>query len=58
MLDQAELEGKHKAVDQLHTDIQALTDLMVQAGYNETHSLPVVPLLSVERTLAEQVRLL
>lgn len=53
---QAESEERHKAVDQLHTDIQTLSDLTVQADYNTTHDLPVTALLAVpDRSLAQQV---
>ena len=56
MLDQAESEARHKAVDDLQTDIQTLSDLMVQANYNNTHALPVLPLQAAsDRTLKQQV---
>ena len=56
MLDQAESEARHKAVDALHTDIQTLSDLMVQANYNNTHALPVLPLQAApDRSFKQQV---
>ena len=53
---QAEIGVKHESISQLHSRIQNLTDLTVQAQYNSTHGLPVIVEQATEgTTIAEQV---
>lgn len=39
---QSDVTIKHTVIDRLHSRIQNLTDLMVQAQYNISHDLPIV----------------
>ena len=53
---QADIGAKHESISQLHSRIQNLTDLTVQAQYNSTHSLPIIVEQAIEGTkTAEQV---
>ena len=38
---QEDVAHKHESIDKLHSKIQNLTDLLVQARYNQSHDLPV-----------------
>ena len=54
---QADIAIKHESIGKLHSRVQNLTDLLVQAQYNVTHDLPVIAEQAIPDTkIQEQVR--
>ena len=53
---QGDIGAKHESISQLHSRIQNLTDLTVQAQYNSTHGLPIIVEQATKGTkIAQQV---